>query len=96
MFKNVLLDIHVRSLLYAYTSKQLYVFSRYALQSAVFRCSSNVAAGTAAPLLLLLLLLSAVLCACTVMITLLLVVMITRDFESQLKSSGRVTYSQSF
>ena len=66
------------------------------LQSAVFRCAINVAAGTAAPLLLLLLLLSAVLCACTVMIALLLVVVITRDFESQLKSSGRVTHSQSF
>ena len=45
-------------------------------------------------LLLLRLLLSTVLCAYTVMIS--LVVQITRDFESQLKSSGHATHSQSF
>ena len=96
MCKNVLLDLHVRSMLYAYTSKKLYIFCRYALQSVVFRCAISVAAGTAAPLVLLLLPFSTVLCACMVMIALLLVVVITRDFESQLKSSGRVTHSQSF
>ena len=73
------------------------IFFVDALQSALFRCAVNVAASTAAPLLLLLLLLllPTVLCACTVMITL-LVVVITREFESRLKSSGRVTIRKSF
>ena len=49
--------------------------------------------GAVAPLLLLLL--STVMCACTaVMIS--LVVVISRDFESQLKSSGHAIHSHSF
>ena len=63
----------------------------------VFRCAIAVVSGAAAPLLLLLLLLlllSIVVCACTVMIS--LVVVISRDFESQLKSSGHATHNHSF
>ena len=68
MCKNVLLDIYVRSMLYDYTSKELYIFLD-ALQSAVYWCAIAVAAGTAAPLLLRPLL-STVLYACTVVIAL--------------------------
>ena len=70
MYKNVLLDLYVHSMLYAYTSKEVYIFID-ALQSAVFRCAIAVAAATAAPRLLLL---SPVLCACTVMIALVVVI----------------------
>ena len=45
--KNIL-DIYVRSMLYAYTSKQALYFFADALQSAVFRCDIAVAAGAAA------------------------------------------------
>ena len=66
--------------------------------SAYIFCSSKVMRYEAlcfgVLLLLLRLLLSTVLCAYTVMIS--LVVQITRDFESQLKSSGHATHSQSF
>ena len=49
--------------------------------------------GAVAPLLLLLF--STVMCACTaVMVS--LAVVISRDFESQLKSSGHATHSHSF
>ena len=83
MYNKVLLDIYVRSVLYAYTSKELSIFcTRYSC------CCLGAAAS------LMLLLLSTVMCACTVIIS--LVVVISRHFESQLKSSGHATHSHSF
>ena len=93
MCNKVLLDIYVCSMLYAYTSKELYIFysSKVMCNKALCFCTIAVAAGADAPLLLLL---STVLCACTVIIF--LVVVITRNFESQMKSSGHAAHSQSF
>ena len=82
-----------------YTSKELFNFStRYGskvmgYKALCFGARYCCCLGAVAPLLLLLL--STVMCACTaVMIS--LVVVICRDFESQLKSSGHATPSHSF
>ena len=95
MCNNVLLDIYVRSMLYAYCcthqkSSITLVHGIVLRRCATKRCVSVRAIAVAWVLLpLLLLLLSTVMCACTALM-ISLVVVISRDFESQLKSSGHV------
>ena len=97
MCNKVLLDIYVRSMFYAYCcthqkSSITLVHGIVLRWWATKRCVSvrAIAVGW-----VLLLLLSTVMCAYTdVMIS--LVVVISRDFESQFKSSGHATHSHSF